>query len=105
MRRDLLSLPMRGLIRFYQWFISPLLGPSCRHLPTCSDYTLQAIERHGGWRGFWLGLARIARCHPYGSHGFDPVPERLDDQPFWAPWRYGRWRMPPAPSECTHGTH
>ena len=105
MRRDPLSLAMRGLIRFYQWFISPLLGPSCRHLPTCSDYTMQAIERYGGWRGFWLGLARIARCHPYGSHGFDPVPERLENQPFWAPWRYGRWRMPPAQPESTHGTH
>jgi len=55
MRRDPLSLAMRGLIRFYQWFISPLIGPKCRHLPTCSDYTMQAIERHGAWRGGWLG--------------------------------------------------
>ncbi|ABS64275.1 protein of unknown function DUF37 [Parvibaculum lavamentivorans DS-1] len=104
MRRDPLSLIMRGLIRFYQWFISPLIGPKCRHLPTCSDYTMQAIERHGAWRGGWLGLARIARCHPWGSHGFDPVPERLADQPFWAPWRYGSWRMEEQ-RDCTHGTH
>lgn len=104
MRRDPLSLIMRGLIRFYQWFISPLIGPKCRHLPTCSDYTMQAIERHGAWRGGWLGLARIARCHPWGSHGFDPVPERLADQPFWAPWRHGRWRMEEQ-RDCTHGTH
>jgi len=84
---------MLGLIWGYRLLVSPLLGPSCRYLPTCSDYAAQAIARHGGWRGFWLALARISRCHPWGSHGFDPVPETLAAAPFYAPWRYGQWSM------------
>lgn len=61
-------------IRFYQVAISPLLGPSCRFEPTCSHYTVQAIEEWGIFRGTWLGLKRIFRCHPWGGHGLDPVP-------------------------------
>ena len=66
----LLRLP----IRFYQIFLSPLLPMSCRYLPTCSSYALEAIERHGPIRGLWLGARRIARCHPLGGAGLDPVP-------------------------------
>lgn len=65
---------MTAMIRFYQMYISVLLPPSCRYLPTCSEYTLLAIETHGPARGVWLGLKRIARCHPWGGRGFDPVP-------------------------------
>jgi putative membrane protein insertion efficiency factor len=72
---------VRFLIRAYQWTLSPLLswlgGPStgCRFHPTCSAYFLEAVERHGGVRGSWLGLKRLARCQPWGGQGEDPVPE------------------------------
>ena len=63
-----------GLVWFYQRFVSPLSAPSCRYAPTCSAYATQAITRHGPWRGGWLALRRIASCHPWGGHGYDPVP-------------------------------
>ena len=62
-------------IRFYQWGISPLLPSSCRFTPTCSHYALEAIEEWGILKGTWLGLKRIFRCHPWGGHGYDPVPK------------------------------
>jgi putative membrane protein insertion efficiency factor len=66
---------LRGLIRCYQLLISPMLGPSCRYLPSCSDYAAEAIERHGALAGSWLAMRRLARCHPWGGSGYDPVPE------------------------------
>jgi len=82
----------RALVRAYRYSISPLIGPTCRHLPTCSDYGEEAIGRFGLWAGGWMTLARICRCHPYGTSGFDAVPVRLPDLARWyAPWRYGRW--------------
>jgi putative membrane protein insertion efficiency factor len=63
-----------GIIKFYQLFISPLLGPSCRYTPTCSHYGIQAIKKYGPFKGGWLTLKRIASCHPWGKHGHDPVP-------------------------------
>jgi putative membrane protein insertion efficiency factor len=65
---------LRGLIRGYQLVVSPILGPRCRHLPSCSEYTSEAIAVHGPVRGGWLGLRRILRCHPWGTSGYDPVP-------------------------------
>lgn len=65
-------------IRFYQLAISPLLLPSCRHTPSCSNYLIQAIQEWGVLKGFWLGLKRIARCHPWGTHGYDPVPKNTN---------------------------
>jgi putative membrane protein insertion efficiency factor len=62
------------LIRFYQGSISPMLPPSCRYSPTCSEYTKQAVIKYGAAKGLWLGIRRLARCHPWGSHGHDPVP-------------------------------
>ena len=73
----MLTLLLRGLIRSYQLLISPILGPSCRYLPTCSDYAAEAIGRHGALAGTWLALRRLARCHPWGGSGYDPVPERV----------------------------
>lgn len=72
-----LSLPGRllyGLIRLYQLVISPLLGPRCRHLPTCSEYALEALRLHGLLRGGWLAVKRVLQCHPWGTSGYDPVP-------------------------------
>ncbi len=72
----LITWPMLALIRLYQLFISPLLGPRCRFLPGCSAYAAEAIEIHGPVAGVWLAAKRIARCHPWGGSGFDPVPPR-----------------------------
>ena len=63
-----------GFIRGYQLTLSPFLGGSCRFLPTCSAYAIEALAEHGAWRGTGLALRRIARCHPLGKSGFDPVP-------------------------------
>jgi len=63
-----------AIIKIYQLFISPLLPPSCRYTPTCSRYTVEAIKKYGPFKGGWLGLRRIMRCHPWGGHGHDPVP-------------------------------
>ncbi|HEU4471842.1 MAG TPA: membrane protein insertion efficiency factor YidD [Flavisolibacter sp.] len=70
----LLALPFIGLIKLYQWMISPLLGPKCRFTPTCSHYALQAFRKYGLFKGMWLSVRRISRCHPWGGHGYDPVP-------------------------------
>lgn len=59
---------------FYRACISPLLPPSCRYTPTCSQYALQALRKHGPVRGLWLAVRRILRCHPWGGSGYDPVP-------------------------------
>jgi hypothetical protein len=62
-------------IRFYQLSISPMLGAHCRHSPTCSQYAIEAIQEWGVVKGIWLGSKRIARCHPWGTSGYDPVPK------------------------------
>lgn len=61
-------------IKFYQKFISPLTPPSCRFTPTCSQYALEALRKHGPIKGLWLAIRRILRCHPWGGSGYDPVP-------------------------------
>tara|TARA_B100001248_G_scaffold190756_1_gene146036 strand:- start:228 stop:449 length:222 start_codon:yes stop_codon:yes gene_type:complete len=61
-------------IKIYQVIISPLLGPSCRFTPTCSQYAVEAIQKYGPVKGSWLSIKRIAKCHPWGSSGYDPVP-------------------------------
>ena len=63
-------------IRGYQQIISPYLPPSCRYLPTCSQYAIDALREYGALEGSWLAIKRIGRCHPFHSGGFDPVPER-----------------------------
>jgi len=62
------------LIRFYQLSISPIIGQNCRYTPTCSQYSIDAIKKHGPFHGGWIGLKRIFSCHPWGGHGHDPVP-------------------------------
>ena len=66
-------------VRAYQWFISPMLPPSCRFEPTCSAYAITAFERHGLLRGGYLTARRLLRCHPWGGRGYDPVPETHHD--------------------------
>ena len=87
------SAPFLGAIALYRLMLSPLIGANCRHLPTCSDYAREAIETNGAWKGGWLALARLCRCHPWGSQGFDPVPDLSGERHPVAPWRYGRWRI------------
>ena len=83
----------RALVTLYRYTLSPLIGFHCRHLPTCSEYADEALSRHGLWAGGWMTLARLCRCHPFGTSGLDFVPERLPTRGRWyAPWRYGRWR-------------
>lgn len=65
-----------GPIRIYQYTISPLLGNKCRHAPSCSQYSIEAIQEWGFFKGFWLGFKRVIRCHPWGTHGYDPVPKK-----------------------------
>ena len=71
----MLNWTLRRLVRLYQIFLSPALPPRCRYLPTCSDYAIEALARHGALGGSWLALRRLARCHPWGGSGYDPVPE------------------------------
>ncbi|GGB95257.1 hypothetical protein GCM10011352_21670 [Marinobacterium zhoushanense] len=73
LRRGIIQL-LKCPIKIYQYLISPLLGNNCRFYPSCSHYTLEAIETHGPLRGCWLGLKRILRCHPFSDGGIDPVP-------------------------------
>src|SRR5690606_30392676 len=82
-----------GLILLYRYTLSAFAGRTCRHMPTCSEYTADAIWKFGFWPGGWMGLARFSRCRPGGTHGYDPVPETLPPDAHWyAPWRYGRWK-------------
>lgn len=67
---------LHWFIRFYQIAISPLLGPRCRYIPTCSQYSLEAIHTYGACKGSWLTLNRLCRCHPWGGYGYDPVPKK-----------------------------
>ncbi len=71
----LLGALLIGLFRFYQVAISPWFSASCRHVPTCSSYGIEAVRCHGWARGGWLALRRLGRCHPWGTTGYDPVPK------------------------------
>lgn len=83
----------RALILGYRVTLSPLIGFHCRHLPTCSAYGDEALERFGLWAGGWMTLARLCRCHPFGTRGLDFVRSALPAHARWyMPWRYGVWR-------------
>lgn len=75
-----LSYVLKGMITVYKYVISPLLGPKCRYLPTCSSYAMEAIDVHGPIKGTWLGIRRILRCHPWGNSGYDPVPNKKEPE-------------------------
>jgi putative membrane protein insertion efficiency factor len=95
----------RALIKVYRHSLAGLVGRECRHLPTCSDYADEAIGRFGLWAGGWMTLARLCRCHPWGTSGLDFVPAALPDNARWyLPWRYARWRgTNAAPATSTSG--
>jgi putative membrane protein insertion efficiency factor len=78
----ILSMFLVKVIRFYQLFVSPWLGKSCRHTPTCSAYSIKAISRFGLLKGGWLSAKRISKCHPWGTSGYDPVPGASIDDAF-----------------------
>ena len=85
----------RGLVKAYRYSFAALAGFQCRHLPTCSDYADEALDRHGLWAGGWITLARLCRCHPWGTSGLDFVPAARPPRARWfTPWRYGRWSAP-----------
>ena len=89
----------RALIWLYRHTLSALVGYNCRHVPTCSVYGDEAIARFGLWAGGWMTLARLLRCHPFGTSGLDLVPNSPPPGARWyLPWRYGRWRGVNAPS-------
>ncbi len=71
---------VRTAHRAYKLTLSPLIGRSCRYLPTCSDYAAQALITHGPWRGSWLAAGRLCRCHPWGGSGYDPPPPRRGER-------------------------
>lgn len=74
--RKIIQFPLILLVKIYQWIISPLFPAVCRYEPTCSNYMIEAIQVWGIFKGIYLGLKRIASCHPWGGHGHDPVPKR-----------------------------
>lgn len=81
------------LITVYRYTLSAFAGRTCRHLPTCSEYTRDAIWQFGFWPGGWMGLSRFVRCRPGGTHGYDPVPADVPAGSKWyLPWTYGRWK-------------
>lgn len=72
----ILGFPLIFMVKIYQWIISPVLPQSCRYVPTCSAYMIEAIQIWGPFKGGWLGIKRISRCHPWGGCGHDPVPKK-----------------------------
>jgi len=95
----------RGLLKIYRYTLSPLVGYRCRHLPTCSDYADQALDRFGLWAGGWMTLSRLLRCQPWGTSGLDVVPDAVPPNARWyLPWRYARWRGTNAPPPAIDAT-
>src|SRR5436305_1961467 len=89
----------RALVNAYRYTFSALVGFHCRHLPTCSSYADEALDRFGLWAVSWMTLARLSRCHPWGTAGLDVVPPALPARARWyLPWRYGLWRRTNDPS-------
>ncbi|MDX2289556.1 MAG: membrane protein insertion efficiency factor YidD [Hyphomicrobiaceae bacterium] len=82
---------LKAPIFLYRFTLKPFVGWNCRHLPTCSEYALEAIDTNGAWRGLWLTVSRLSRCRPWGTAGYDPVPDIRAERHNLLPWRYGRW--------------
>ena len=80
MINKILSFPIILFIKIYQLFISPIIGQNCRYLPTCSEYTIDCLKQFGIIKGIFLSFKRICKCHPWGNHGYDPVPNNLKEK-------------------------
>mgnify|MGYP001164886927 FL=1 len=78
MLNKIITSPLILLIRGYQLVISPLLGSNCRFMPTCSEYAMESLKAHGLIKGTFLTVKRIGKCHPWGGHGYDPIPNKMD---------------------------
>jgi len=76
MKNKILIYPLIFIIKIYQFILSPLIGKNCRYLPTCSEYAIESLRLHGLLRGSFFTIRRILKCHPFGGHGFDPIPKR-----------------------------
>ena len=76
----IIVLPLILIIKTYQLFISPIIGQNCRYLPTCSEYTVECLKKFGIIKGIYLSFKRISKCHPWCSHGYDPVPNKLEEK-------------------------
>lgn len=90
---SVLATAARGALWLYKRTLSPVFyffGARCRHAPTCSEYAADAFSKHKPGRAFWLSISRVSRCHPWGSSGFDPVPEATP-RVGWRVWRLGDW--------------
>ena len=72
--------PIILFIRFYQLFLSPIIGQNCRYLPTCSEYTVGCLKQFGLIKGSFLSMKRISKCHPWGNHGYDPIPDNVEEK-------------------------
>ena len=77
MLNKIITLPLIIVIRAYQLIISPMLGSNCRFSPTCSEYTIESFKAHGLIKGLFLAIKRIGKCHPWGGHGYDPIPTKI----------------------------
>ena len=80
MKNKIFIYPLIFIIKIYQLIFSPLIGKNCRYLPTCSEYAIESFKSYGLFRGFFYVIRRISKCHPFGNHGFDPVPKRKQNK-------------------------
>ena len=80
MKNKIFIYPLIFIIKIYQFIFSPLIGQNCRYLPTCSEYAIESLKLHGLLRGSFFAIRRILKCHPFGGHGFDPIPKRKQNK-------------------------
>ena len=80
MKNKIFIYPLIFIIKIYQFIVSPLIGQNCRYLPTCSEYAIESLKLHGLLRGSFFAIKRILKCHPFGGHGFDPIPKRKQNK-------------------------
>ena len=80
MKNKIFIYPLIFIIKIYQMILSPLIGKNCRYLPTCSEYVIESLKLHGLLRGSFFAIKRILKCHPFGGHGFDPIPKRKQNK-------------------------